>query len=152
MMNGGQRQDSLQIHILGISIPNARCMQNLGSIRSLGAILGLPSHITRPKGLLDPKNHSWINLEMLQITVMMKWEFSRWWSWWEGDQTDHNIQLETLKAFVTLLSSMFTYGDNWWGLITIDLFDYCVNPGHSLWEYECWAWPGTSLELENIRF
>ena len=33
--------------------------------------------VTRPKGLLDPKNHSRINLEMLQITVMMKWEFSR---------------------------------------------------------------------------
>ena len=42
---GGQRPDSLQIYILGISIPNARCMQNLGSIRPLGAILGLLSHI-----------------------------------------------------------------------------------------------------------
>ena len=42
---GGQRSDSLQIYILGISIPNARCMQNLGSIRPLEAILGLPSHI-----------------------------------------------------------------------------------------------------------
>ena len=42
---GGQRLDGLQIYILGISIPNARCMQNLGSIRPLGAILGLPSHI-----------------------------------------------------------------------------------------------------------
>ena len=42
---GGQRLDGLQIYILGISIPNARCIQNLGSIRPLGAILGLPSHI-----------------------------------------------------------------------------------------------------------
>ena len=33
---GGQRSDSLQIYILGISIPNARCMQNLGSFRPLG--------------------------------------------------------------------------------------------------------------------
>ena len=44
---GGQRSDSLQIYILGISIPNARCMQNLGSIRPLGAILWPPSHIKR---------------------------------------------------------------------------------------------------------
>ena len=42
---GGQRPDSLQTYIFGISIPNAQCMQNLGSIHPLGAILGLPSHI-----------------------------------------------------------------------------------------------------------
>ena len=44
---GGQRSDSLQIYILGISIPNARCMQNLGSIRPLGAILRPPVLIKR---------------------------------------------------------------------------------------------------------
>ena len=44
---GGQRPDRLQIYILGISIPNARCMQNLGSFRPLGAILWPPSHIKR---------------------------------------------------------------------------------------------------------
>ena len=44
---GGQRSDSLQIYILGISIPNAWCMQNLGSIRPLGAILRPPSLIKR---------------------------------------------------------------------------------------------------------
>ena len=44
---GGQRLDSLQIYILGISMPNARCMQNLGSIRPLGAILRPPVLIKR---------------------------------------------------------------------------------------------------------
>ena len=44
---GGQRPDSLQIYIFGISIPNARCMQNLGSIRPLGAILRPPVLIKR---------------------------------------------------------------------------------------------------------
>ena len=44
---GGQRSDSLQIYILGISIPNARCMQNLGSFRPLGAILRPPVLIKR---------------------------------------------------------------------------------------------------------
>ena len=40
---GGQRSDSLQIYILGISIPNAQCMQNLG------AILMLPTHTYKKK-------------------------------------------------------------------------------------------------------
>ena len=53
---GGQRSDSLQIYILGISIPNARCMQNLGSIRPLGAILGLLSHI-KVEVAVSPKNN-----------------------------------------------------------------------------------------------
>ena len=44
---GGQRPDSLQIYIFGISIPNARCMQNLGSFRPLGAILRPPVLIKR---------------------------------------------------------------------------------------------------------
>ena len=43
---GGQRPDSLQIYILWISIPNARCMQNLGSFHPLGPILG-PLSLTK---------------------------------------------------------------------------------------------------------
>ena len=41
---GGQRPDGLQLYISGIYIPKDPYMQNLGSFRQLGAILGAPSH------------------------------------------------------------------------------------------------------------
>ena len=44
---GGQRPDNLQICFLWICIPDALCMQNLGSFHPMGAILGPLSHIKR---------------------------------------------------------------------------------------------------------
>ena len=67
---GGQSPDSLQIHILGISIPNAQCMQNLGSIRPLGSILGLLSHIKRSFAVpLFKKKHENLVLGLLLLLL-----------------------------------------------------------------------------------
>ena len=46
-----------KLYIFGISIPNAQCMQNLGSIRPLGAILWPLSHIKRDFAV--PLFYSW---------------------------------------------------------------------------------------------
>ena len=87
---GGQRSDSLQIYILGISIPNARCMQNLGSIRPLGAILGLPSHIKVEVAVPLLLHHQYLYLifvDKFDLTLVLELqsnssnsEFSWFWS------------------------------------------------------------------------
>ena len=100
---GGQRSDSLQIYILGISIPNAQCMQNLGSIRPLGSILGLLSHIKRSFAVpLFKKKHENLVLGLLLLLLKKTLELVKNVTFWVNQKKPWILIENMLKIFGTL--------------------------------------------------